>query len=438
MLIMIGSGTKDIKKNYLKDTSGKDKSLYLNYGLLGLATNLKERTNQEVIMIQGINESSTQIINIIKTYSPIEDITTPIFISIPSFLSVDWSKELIYDLKAINPKLKIVVGGRWVVDKNSKYMQRNFSNVDYISTGTPDDSIELLLDPNNWSKEINTNYSKPFSKLDYSIIHKFKQFQPVVEVQRGCGQGCSFCLEKSALPTKLKEPSDILREIEMINTLYGDTKLNYYFESSMFNPSVKWSKEFRDLYLAHKYEFKWRMTTRVDTFDKETIVYLTEAGLRVIDFGLESASPTQLLNMSKTKSPQKYLEKASELLKESAKYGVWTKLNILLYIGENETTLNETTKWLLDRKDYIKGVSVNPLTIYLDEEESPSWVKHLQSRDCVVDTKELYSKGFTYPSLSSMLSSDKAKTITEDLTNLIMTKQDYDDLKSFSYMKRNY
>jgi radical SAM superfamily enzyme YgiQ (UPF0313 family) len=82
---------------------------------------------------------------------------------------------------------------------------------------------------------------------------------------------------------------------------------------------------------ARRLKLKWRAETRVDHMAARHVEILAKAGLRVLDLGLESASAKQFEIMEKTRSPDVYLRKASELPQACHDNGVWTKVNVLLY-----------------------------------------------------------------------------------------------------------
>ena len=357
--------------------------------------------------------------------------------SVPSFLSIDWAIEFAKTIKKYGAK--ILVGGRWVLDANLEWAKKKFANLAYgFSLGCPDDCAELLADPEKWKcLEEPKKYSGVFKSLNYSLLHGYKTYQPSIEVSRGCGMGCGFCLERNFKHCNLKSPQDVFAEIENTQKLYGIKNLNFYFESSIFLPSLKWAKDFAEIYKDTGSSFKWRCTTRVDAVNAEALCILADAGLKVVDFGLESASPSQLVAMQKTKSPQSYLKKAEELIKACASKGVWCKLNILLYAGETLSTFNETLQWLLSRKEYIKGVSANRLTIYLNGDMDDYLASIESVTKCKINTKELYERGFTYPDLSEEISKEKAFSLCKALSSQLMTEQDYDDLKSVCYSARN-
>lgn len=290
--------------------------------------------------------------------------------------------------------------------------------MDCISKGCPEDFIEEYLDTKNWNR-LNCVFksNKSFDSLNYKLLNNFKDYQPSIEICRGCGNNCSFCLEKDYSVSSIKMPKDVIEEAKKVCDMYGSDLLNFYFQASIFNPTLNWASEFLKHYKKNNMKFKWRFETRVDVLDLEVIDLLSMAGLKVIDLGLESASISQIERMNKSKYPIKYLLKADKLLKKLYECKVWPKLNILLYIGETRQTIEETLIWLDERKKYIKGVSVNPFILYLNGEEQRDYYlmieKETQSK---VDTKKLDSQGFLYIDLSKELCLDKAKILSKEIS----------------------
>lgn len=412
-------------------------SVYLNYGILGLATNIKERTGYDVAVFQGDNKRIEEIL--LESAEALErlDDTTPIFISIPSFLALSWTRDLIAALKSAYPN-PVVVGGRWVLDPNPKWILEKLPQVDYFSFGTPDETVELLLDSKNWASYVPSMYQKTFSRLDYTLLHDYQKYQPVVEVQRGCGMGCSFCLESSFKMTELKPVPILIEELKELISMYGTGDLNIYFEASHFHPSAKWAKEFAKAYQKENFTFQWRMTTRVDTINIEALEYLAKTNLKVVDLGLESASHVQLLRMNKTKNPKAYLTRAEQVIQTCKRLGIWAKLNILLYLNETQDTLNETHSWLIKHKDYIKGISINPLTVYLNGEASTlAYVADIERQTGTkVDKKTLFQDGFAYVDLSPEITIEKTQEICKQWAREMMMPEDFYDLKKISYTYR--
>jgi radical SAM superfamily enzyme YgiQ (UPF0313 family) len=434
-ILMIAAGMKQKKKEFMN----KDfESMYLNYGLLGLATILYEKGYNSVHMFQGDYKIIDDLIVEIKDKNiDIKKLKYPLFISIPSFLAVSWTLEFIKKIKALNPNVKIIVGGRWVVDKNIEWLFKKLPDVDLFCQGCPDEVIDKLLNLNNWmhykNESISSNY---FKRLNYTLLNNFNQYQPVIEICRGCGMNCGFCLEKNYPPSKVKSPMEVILEAKEICKLYNNNNLNFYFEASMFNPTIKWSRDFAKVYTEFNMSFKWRFETRVDTLNVECIEILSKVGLKVIDLGLESASLIQLERMGKSKKPEDYLIKASQLIKKMFDFGVWAKLNILLYIGETFETINETMNWLDEHKQYFKGVSVNPFLLYLNGCQTFEFIsKIIEVTGIAPNIQELYENGFVFVDLSPDISIEKAKEISIIISEKYMNRQDFIELKRICYTK---
>jgi len=162
------------------------------------------------------------------------------------------------------------------------------------------------------------------------------------------------------------------------------------------------------------------------------------AGLKVLDIGLESASIQQLTRMNKSNKPEVYLERASRFLKTCKSLGIWAKVNVLLYAGENVQTINETITWLEKHKECIKGVSVNPLIVYGRDENTKSYLKELSKYGAEPVDKNFFSKGYTNMHLSKEISFDVSEEYRILISKLFMTYEDYFDLKSFSYLPQSF
>jgi tRNA A37 methylthiotransferase MiaB len=435
-IIAISAGLKKPKKEF---NSLSRKNLYLNYGLLGLATILSEK-GYKVKMFQGDYYEPLEIINRIKKSNiNLSKLHYPILLSIPSYFAIPWAKDFCRILKS-NYKVKIVAGGRWVVGKDENWLINKIPEIDLVLCGLGDNLIEKCINPNLWDDikngELDNNgRTTTFKNFDFSLVYDFIDYQPCIEVSRGCGRGCSFCMEKDIPLTLIKEPEDVINEIKDITNVYKSEDINLYFEASLFNPSLNWAKKLKLLYQKENLKIRWRCETRVDSISSEILEELSYAGLKVIDLGLESASIKQLINMKKTKKAEEYLEKAKELLVSCKKFGVWVKVNILLYAGETLGTITETKEWLKKNSDYIKGVSVNPLLLYGYDANINQFILLGASPVNENNNKEC---GYGFMNLSKEIDYKYSKEISMEISRAVMNMQDYFELKKVCYFPRSY
>lgn len=434
-IVFISSGMLSSKKKHQR------MQLYINYGFLGLASILAESNN--VIFFQNEGFSPEEAINRMEKESFLNS-NQPIFISIPSYYAVEWAKLFINLLKHINPLLRIIIGGRWVLS-DKEWALRTFDQVDVIVNGQAENIILNLLEikvhdagpvyiDNSSNREVPPDYT-----LNYSILYDYPKYTPSIELSRGCGFGCEFCADKAVPLSSMKEPEKIVSEIKSILELYSTDTLNFYFESSIFKPTEQWSQQLCNLCKENQFEIAWRCETRADVnFSPATFTYLAGSGLKILDIGLESASPTQLIKMGKTTKPEQYLKKFIYLLEQCKKHDIWTKINIMLYPGENIQTLDETIRFLDKYNEYIKGVSIYPMVVYGTDIYAKHFLEKIKRDGASSVRGNLEKTGITQIHLSEDLTNEQAHSIALDISKKYMSLRDYYDLKSFNYFPRGF
>lgn len=406
---------------------------YLNYGLLGLVTLLKEQLGLDVIMIQGNYDTPEMVLD--KLYSSglnIERDCECFLLSIPSVYSIPWCQKFCKLIKSCYGK-KVIVGGRWVVDNNSTWIRSKLGFVDLIIEGFGERKLIELFRPADKHIDIPSGAVKVFDTLNYELLLDFLKYQPSIEISRGCGSGCSFCADKNTKRLVNKPPNMIVNELDYLEALFND--FSVYFEAPHFNFQRDWLDELHKRMILRKTQPTWRCTTRVEAIPINQLKKLSETGLKVLDIGLESASKKQLIAMKKTREPEKYLNTAEEILHECQRNNIWVKLNILLYAGETARTVKETEQWLLKHKNLIKSVSVGGLVYYKNMGNASELFTLGAS---IPKTENVEESGYAKLNLSPEINYKDAENIATEISRRIITKQSYFDVKSISYFERGY
>lgn len=431
-LFCISAGQLTTKKS---DNPIHRQNRYLNYGLLSLTSILK-RNGIDAYQIQGNFESPTNILQTALAKG-ILDSDYPLLLSIPSFYAISWANEFLAQLKALRPNMFVILGGRWVIDGQTASMKALVPLADLIVPGLAEQQIVGLISQlRGLSNAIPIASVSKHSYLDYTLLHDRSLYQPSLEVSRGCGMKCSFCQEKDEPLSDLKNGHTISHEAASILRSDHMAKMNLYFEASIFHPTKPWLQTLISNRQSMAQDYLWRTETRVDSINPKDIPLLRKAGLKVLDLGLESADPTQLRNMQKTKDPERYLAKASSLIKAAHDAGIHLKVNVLLFAGETNQSIENTVNWLEQHRSMITGLSVGPVIAFGWPNKVKSYLTELShfgaspSHDAVL--------GATHLNLSPEVDYEKSIEISKILGKRFTSAKNYYLLKSFSYFSRDY
>lgn len=406
-------------------------SRYLNYGLLGLVTMLHDKGNLPIHMFQGEGTPQEMLYTIKKEGIQLDRDCQCVLLSIPSSYSVTWS-QIFCKLLREESNLPIVVGGRWVVDGQREWVLERIPQVTHIIEGFGERHLAKFFDIPD-ADLIPEGNTTCFEYFDYTLLHNYQEYQPSIEISRGCGCGCQFCLDRYNLRLPNKSVSVIMKEFDQLDKLYSTYSV--YLEAPNFYFEPRWVDEYHNTVSSRSVIIPWRCTTRVESVPLAQLKKLSESGLKIIDVGLESASHSQLLRMGKTKQPTVYLEQAERLLVECNKHGILVKLNILLYAGENEKTIGETMQWLKDRREIIHGVSVGSIVYYKGMGNFDELTRFGAS---IVCGEDLECHGYANLNPSPTLSFKQSQNLCIQISKSVMTHQEYFDLKSHSYFERGY
>ncbi len=409
--------------------------LYLNYGALSLATTL-QIAGYDAVLVHGEHRDPADVFYDLQSSGRFPSIY-PLMLSIPSYYALPWAQKFCRLVKNADSNCSIVVGGRWVVGPDVPWIEKKLPEADVFVPGLSEPLIERLLTERPSLTRLSV--PTPSFSLDHTLVDGYLRYQPSIEASRGCGMGCLFCEERDIKLEKLGSAAALAQSMKLVQKQYGGSEIRPYVQSSMFMPTARWAAALAQETRRNGISINWRTETRVDVMTAETLAALAAAGLRVLDLGLETASPRQILAMKKSRDPDRYLRSAANLLEACLAHGVKAKLNVLLYAGETQETLAETTAWLDEYSSAIAGVSVGPVLAYGPPKTADILIQDwrlLGARP--VDSDSATRTGITTMHLSDDFDAKNAEAASIALSRRYMNSNDYFDLKSFSYYPRDY
>lgn len=428
MILAIGAGQLHHKKS---QTTIQRQTRYLNVGLLGLCTMLHRQGKLPIRMFQGGTMTPEELLQqIAQEGITIDRDCSHILLSVPSCYSITWCQRFCRLLRKMT-LAPIVIGGRWVVDGQVPWIQNLLPEATVILEGFGERPLAALFGIPEKQIPDGANYC--FSQLEYPLLYRYEEYCPSIEISRGCGCGCQFCLDGENPQLPNQEIPVIQQQLTQLDRWYGTYPV--YLEAPHFSFSISWTEALCRAMGERDRVVPWRCTTRVETVPTDRLPMLRQAGLRIFDVGLESASPTQLLRMGKTRNPKQYLQRAGQLLQACHREGILVKLNILLYAGETMQTVEETRRWLRAHRHLIAGVSVGSIIYYRG---MGCLASLLRQGAKVQDTSQLDRVGYLNLDPSDVLSYAHAQQLAQEISREMMDGQAYYALKSHGYFRRGY
>lgn len=122
-----------------------------------------------------------------------------------------------------------------------------------------------------------------------------------IMASRGCPYRCTFCSNAQMWTTRyiLRDPDDLLAEIESYVARYNITSLQFYDLTAI--TKKRWTVEFCRKLMARGIKLKWSLPsgTRSEALDEETLALLKDTGCTYLVYAPESGSPRTLERIKK-------------------------------------------------------------------------------------------------------------------------------------------
>lgn len=287
-----------------------------------------------------------------------------------SVLSVFYlsAKKLISEIRSINPKVPIVVGGSHVTALPRETLEE--SDADFGVTCDGEDAlleiVEALASGGDFKKVkgiwykngdgvIPTEPRTPRTDLDalpFPARHLLKidryvnpvdgQNLHVMITSRGCPYQCFYCAKNSYRIWRPRSAENVLRELQDIHARYAARVV--YFHDDLFTTDKKRVIAICQGMLERDLKMSWLCTARVDTIDEEMLAWMKKAGCRSVHFGIESGVQEILDRMKKRIT----LDQARRALDMTKRSGIYSKVYFIIgFPWDTDETIRTTIDFAL-------------------------------------------------------------------------------------------
>ena len=187
--------------------------------------------------------------------------------------------------------------------------------------------------------------------LDFRLLLN-KPYYPVLNIMtsRGCPFHCNFCLESGMRPYAAYPSEWVARQLEHMENELPNTHVILY--DAIFGVGRERTLEMCRVMGEHR--FTYGTESRVGVLTPDLIAPLHEAGLEIIYWGIESASPATLRRMDKVRSEaeaKSYLDDTRAVLKVCFENDIVSMLGFVLgFPGDAEADLQATLEFVTEMR----------------------------------------------------------------------------------------
>jgi radical SAM superfamily enzyme YgiQ (UPF0313 family) len=291
-------------------------------GLASLSSYLKKEGHHvDLVDMQGLFMDSTELANTIAGSRPNLVGVTAMTTTLPAALRV---AEL---ARSIAPDAKVVLGGvHPTLDPEGVLADKC---VDFVIRGEGEkaladlaaalngshsfEKIEGLCYKNNAQIRITNRViisdqdSLPAPDYEALPTERYVRHNQLLRgirgvsmlVSRGCPFRCSFCAVHQTMGRKwrVKSASFVVDQMLALRDRYHLDGI--WFKDSILNLNKGWTKAFAEDLIRRKTGISWQANTRVDLINEDELKLMKKAGLVELDLGIETGSPTSLINLKK-------------------------------------------------------------------------------------------------------------------------------------------
>ena len=173
---------------------------------------------------------------------------------------------------------------------------------------------------------------------------------------RGCVYHCTYCNFSTMFNHTIRYHSveRVIAELELIASHWNpQTKEKMMIHDDIFSLNLERAKTVCQKIIDKGIHVPLSLETRADNCDKELIELMRDAGVRTINFGLESASRTVLKTIKKAPNEEKFLRQIKTAVQWAGEAGIKTSVSIILGLPR------EGPKEAKETLDFVKELNVD-------------------------------------------------------------------------------
>lgn len=241
------------------------------------------------------------------------------------------------EMRAKFPKAKIILGGPHfsaLPDEGTPY-------ADVVVIGPGEKAfLEIckngVTTPIVYGEYIDNLDDIPMPEIDLlDLLYKGRVSRLHVVGQRGCPFNCTFCAEHSH---KIRSHSTkyFVDYLQIVSEIYHN---DIFISDDIFCIDKERTTEICELIIKRKLDLRLNIFGHINLFNPELFQLMKKAGVKKINYGIESGNNEILKSINKHFT----IEKAEKVIKETKGMGFNVSLDYMVgNIGETEKTISDT------------------------------------------------------------------------------------------------
>ena len=197
--------------------------------------------------------------------------------------------------------------------------------------------------PNVKYTEMNMLPAAAYELVNHKLLDKI-----IIQTQRGCPVGCSYCPYFLSQKNKFrsKSPNNVINEIKELISKCGTKR--FVIHDPILSLDKKRLEEICNLIIKNKIKFEWECETHLNHIDEKLLLLMKKSGCVLMSMGIESANTDVLDNVNRR---FKNWERAKQIINYCKSINIKTRGYFILGLP----------------KDNIKGVYMSiELSKYLE------------------------------------------------------------------------